>query len=669
MQCPNGTNGTEPFICTEIHEYIPTTELRDEAPTTEIEAEAVTTELKNEVATTELKAEETTTGQIIIQQTETIANTINNCFYSCKSCFDQGDEINNKCTECKEGFTFLDEFINKTNCFKKCPYYYYFNESNQYLCTENEVCPEHYTKFITKYKKCIDECKNDEIYKYENNNICYEQCPNGTNETGDYICIQNESNETILYQCSNNNALVSACSIRGANNNTDIYNIIINQILSDYSPDNNKSQVIEGVDNTIYHLTTEKNEIELLNEGGLSNNYSLPIIDLGDCESILKDEYDLNEDDTLIYLKKEILSDKSSEKDIEFEVYEPYNKTQLNLSLCYTTDINIYVRLELSSETEALNEKMKELGYNMFDINDPFYTDICTPYKSSGKTDMLLSDRIDYIYNNEDAQCQSNCQFSGYLFDSQYINCTCNVNHNEEKETVKVEKFKPKKLYESFFEVLKYSNYKILKCYKLIGNKRIITKNIENIMLIIFFIFYLVSLISYIIRGIKPLKIKLEEIVKIEEDGKNILNGDIKIFSKNVDDKIINEMKTIKRKTINKNNKGKKDNKRGNKNKKENKKVNKNKNNIINKKDVKNNKKIVKKKSQYPPKKGSNNNKRKTVGLEKSKSYKSLNLSKSRNNFIKRNNNYDIFQSQKRPLNRIFNKKKIQAKKGLREMR
>ena len=49
----------------------------------------------------------------------------------------------------------------------------------------------------------------------------------------------------------------------------------------------------------------------------------------------------------------------------------------------------------------------------MFNINDRFYTDICTPYKSSKKTDMLLVDRIDDIYNNIDAQCQPNCEFSG----------------------------------------------------------------------------------------------------------------------------------------------------------------------------------------------------------------------------------------------------------------
>ena len=42
----------------------------------------------------------------------------------------------------------------------------------------------------------------------------------------------------------------------------------------------------------------------------------------------------------------------------------------------------------------------------MFDINDAFYQDICTPYKSSVNSDILLTDRIDYIYNNEDSNAR-----------------------------------------------------------------------------------------------------------------------------------------------------------------------------------------------------------------------------------------------------------------------
>ena len=142
------------------------------------------------------------------------------------------------------------------------------------------------------------------------------------------------------------------------NNNTEFYDLVKNQMLFTYSHQNEKSQVVEGED-IIYQITTDKNELELMKSEDLLNNYSFSLIDLGECESILKEEYDLNDNDTLIYFKQEKLSDKSSDKDIHLEVYKPYNKTKLNLSLCSETNINIYVKLELSSETQALNEDCK----------------------------------------------------------------------------------------------------------------------------------------------------------------------------------------------------------------------------------------------------------------------------------------------------------------------
>ena len=84
--------------------------------------------------------------------------------------------------------------------------------------------------------------------------------------------------------------------------------------------------------------------------------------------------------------------------------------------------------MELSEENRKIYEKMKESGYDMFNINDPFYQDICTPFDSSDGTDMLLTDRINYIYNNEDTQCQQNCQLSFYSIESKYMNCSCYIN-------------------------------------------------------------------------------------------------------------------------------------------------------------------------------------------------------------------------------------------------
>lgn len=81
--------------------------------------------------------------------------------------------------------------------------------------------------------------------------------------------------------------MITVCSIKDTNNNTEIYNIIKNQMLLTYSNRSDKIQLIEG-DNVIYQITTEKKELELLKNDDRSDNYTLSIIDLGQCESILK---------------------------------------------------------------------------------------------------------------------------------------------------------------------------------------------------------------------------------------------------------------------------------------------------------------------------------------------------------------------------------------------
>ena len=244
--------------------------------------------------------------------------------------------------------------------------------------------------------------------------------------------------------------------------NDDInFDNVIENILSLYEPENKNNLVIKRTDGKIYHFTNSKNELELLkNKSNNINNIS--IIDLAQCEDILRDEYHINETDSLILIKNERISNKAQEKNISFEIYEPYNKTKLNLSFCYDSPINIYIPLELSENTKQLYNRLKNSGYNMFNINDPFYQDICTPFDSSNETDILLIDRINYIYHNDDTQCQSNCQFSYYSIESQYIQCSCSTNENIEYDKSKNDKFSSKKLYESFYDVLKYSNYNTL---------------------------------------------------------------------------------------------------------------------------------------------------------------------------------------------------------------
>ena len=519
-------------------------------------------------------------------------NIFKRCHENCKSCYGKGNDTYNNCKECKDNYAFYDNPYHFTNCYPICYNYYYFDVSNNFICTNNLECPEKYKKLIKNKKKCIDECIKDDIYKYEYNNLCYQQFPENTYNTqnNSYACINiilnNEnitqkliitnSNIQVIYECKNEETLNINCNFLNIENETEILNIIKENINSLFEPETGKSQVIKGGNDVIFQVTNGKNEKELL-KGGLLNNQNLTILDLGECENILKNEYKINENDSLIYLKKENINVKASEKNVQYEIFHPYNYSKLNLTICKEEKVNIYFPLVLSDDTRNKYENMKLLGYDMLNINDPFYQDLCTQYETENNTDMPLSARKDYIYNNKDSKCQENCHFSSYLPNSLYINCTCNIDKKEEK---KEKSFNTKKLYESFYEVLKYANFNILKCYNLIFNKDIFQKNIGNYVIFFIISIYFICFILFIIKGIEPLKKEIEKLYSsIQFNGENN-NNNIII---NINNQIKNKKKKGK-KNKNLSNPKKKNLLKISKNKKGNMKIKKEKNKIIFKK-------------------------------------------------------------------------------------
>ena len=53
--------------------------------------------------------------------------------------------------------------------------------------------------------------------------------------------------------------------------------------------------------------------------------------------------------------------------------------------------------VNLQEETLSLYNSLNESGYNLFDANDVFYNDICTPYTTENGTDISLFDRKEII--------------------------------------------------------------------------------------------------------------------------------------------------------------------------------------------------------------------------------------------------------------------------------
>ena len=127
--------------------------------------------------------------------------------------------------------------------------------------------------------------------------------------------------------------------------------------------------VYQGENNFFFHLTSAENELAIL-EGKTNNTNKFSVIDLGKCGSLLKENYNINENSSLIIMKYEKVSNVSSERLLQYEVYEPINKTKLNLSICDNENINIdiYIPVILSEKTQNLYNELQNLGYDLFDI-------------------------------------------------------------------------------------------------------------------------------------------------------------------------------------------------------------------------------------------------------------------------------------------------------------
>ena len=87
------------------------------------------------------------------------------CFSSCKYCIKEGNYAKQFCTICNINNSFaliMEDTINSIeptyNCYPNCSYYYYFDENEDFQCTQELKCPENYDKLINKEKRCVKSC-------------------------------------------------------------------------------------------------------------------------------------------------------------------------------------------------------------------------------------------------------------------------------------------------------------------------------------------------------------------------------------------------------------------------------------------------------------------------------------------------------------------------------
>ena len=409
------------------------------------------------------------------------------CHYNCKTCFGKGDEENNKCQECYTHHILMNEPDKLNNCFQ-CDYYFYLDTLlNEYICTNDFKCPEKYIYFISEKKKCINKCKNDNIYRFEYNNTCYKECPNNTYSTNNYIC----------YDVTKSKEAVTDNEISTFQN--DFKNGDKEDIINNVT--NNNEIYSENIGDTILYLSTVETQKN-------NSDKNMSTIDLGECGNELKIIYNINEAQSLIILKVDYFSNDSLIPIIGYEVYEPNNFTLLDLSLCNSSEVKLFIPVNIDEDNLFL-----------YDPNSDFYKSNCYTYTTENGTDIIVRDRQKQYGDKNLSLCETNCNYMGYDSETKQSFCVCKIKN--EMETIFEIINKTNKLLNDFKENQESSrsSSKIsIECANVLFTVDGIKNNISSYILLIITLYFLCSLLWFMKCGFSLLKMEICNIIsKIEK--------------------------------------------------------------------------------------------------------------------------------------------------------
>ena len=208
---------------------------------------------------------------------------------------------------------------------------------------------------------------------------------------------------------------------------------------------------------------------------------------------------------------------------------------------------------------------------------------------------MSMTDRKHAIENTGGSLnlCQVGCQVQSYNFTTEKVKCNCNITSAKTIKNINDIQFNMD-LLKNIFGGFKYSNYLVMKCYKLLLDFKLLQKNIGFIFMSIVFCSLLLLFFIYIIKERKKIDYYIQSILK----NKSVYMNNRKNMKNNSEKNLNNKSNK------NNNNKGKN---AGEKNKKipNNKNINNNKKLMLktNQKNLKNNikKGPIKKKINAPP--------------------------------------------------------------------
>ena len=213
--------------------------------------------------------------------------------------------------------------------------------------------------------------------------------------------------------------------------------------------ENNITNWKENKENIVIFTKNVTLQMSSYNEQKFNNNIYLSNIDIGKCEEYLKEKYTI--DDDLIIIKSDIKNEDLTKTYVQYEIFNPNNLKKIALDECIDIPVIINVPVNISNDIEILYNSLNNSGYNLFNPNDSFYNDICTPYTTLNNTDIINEDRKELFSKfGNISLCQKDCEFISYSSETKKSLCQCEpkTENFDLNTTIKLEMFSSHVLYD-----------------------------------------------------------------------------------------------------------------------------------------------------------------------------------------------------------------------------
>ena len=412
---------------------------------------------------------------------------------------------------------------------------YFFSETNKFafICkTFNEfilLIIDHTKKSVIQRKiihiNCIDNLGyNGNFSLLYNNSFNYYNLITELNFTENPTCslvYEENEDENINFNKTKNITNLETISKEFVNENSDIaFSEFSDGIISDsigYKNNNIKGEIIiettnktkeDIIDNIkdtmngkeigkIYEIKGDDFTVIIkpTNTSFLPNKTR---VEFDECEKILRKENNISNSSIITFFQMEI--NNNDEKSLYNQIiYTTFDEklNELDLSVCkdVKTQIHYFIKDDSKLNIDKVSN-FKNIGVDILNINDDFFTNLCYAFSDSNK-DMILEDRIKYIFENY-SLCEEGCTYNNLDIEQRSISCNCKIKGNISTIINPLVFDSGKEI--SFFD----SNIGVSKCYNLVFSSYNKMNNIGFIIFCVLIIIYFIIIIIQIKKGIKP---------------------------------------------------------------------------------------------------------------------------------------------------------------------